>query len=179
MATARTPGHLCQVERRVEVRDGTLCRSTSPAPGSAGRISARVSSWDLREKLIEAMRRAAPKLPAEAREQFLALLSPANAAITGGVLLVWAGSHAFGVGEAADVVLLGIGAVTIGWQVVHAADDLNQFFRIAASAQSEADLDRAADHLARFISAVGIVVLMALIAKVASRLKLRGKSASG
>jgi hypothetical protein len=58
-----------------------------------------------REKLAEAMRRSLPYLPAEARGIVLQMLQPASLALIAGTLAVWAGSHFFGVGEIADLIL--------------------------------------------------------------------------
>ena len=58
------------------------------------------------ERVAEAMRRSAPLLPAAARNQVLALLEPSSTAIMAGTLVVWAGSHFFGVAEIVDVILL-------------------------------------------------------------------------
>lgn len=67
------------------------------------------------EKLAEAIRRSLPLLPAEARNQLLALLEPSSIAIISATLLIWAGSHFFGVGEIVDVLLLGVGFSLLGW----------------------------------------------------------------
>jgi hypothetical protein len=172
MAGGRNPGPICQVSRPVNVVDGTLCRAPSPNPGpiGAGPGQVDVSSWDVPRKPLEAARRAAPKLPAESREQFAALFSPVNIAITSGVFAAWGASHLIGVGEAADLILLGVGAVTIGSQVVGAARDITNFVSIAGRARTESDLDRAATHLARAVVTIGITAFVALVMRLGSRL---------
>src|SRR5262245_45512839 len=76
------------------VDDGTSCRQPSPRPGPTREFN-RLATMPAADKLLEAMRRAAPLLPAGLRDEFLGLLSPVNVAVTAGVLAVWAASHAF------------------------------------------------------------------------------------
>jgi hypothetical protein len=113
-------------------------------------------------------------LPAAARKEFEALFSPVNIGITAGVLAFWGASHFFGVGLAADVILLCVGLVTIGTQVFAAARDLADFVGIAATARTEADLDLAAGHLAQAVVTVGVTTFVALIMKAGRRLTGRG-----
>jgi hypothetical protein len=108
------------------------------------------------------------------RAQFAALFSPTNLAITGGVLAAWAASHAVGVGEAADIVLLIAGIATVGWQAVRAAHDIWDFVTIAANARSEDDLERAATHLASAVVILGVTAFVALIVKAGGKLFGRG-----
>lgn len=51
------------------------------------------------QRVGEAMRRAIPFLPGEARGAVEAMISPESLMIIAASLLLWAGSHAFGVGE--------------------------------------------------------------------------------
>jgi hypothetical protein len=109
------------------------------------------------------------------QEQFAGLFSPLNIGITGAVFAAWGASHLIGVGEAADIVLLIVGAATIGWQAVRAARDIWDFVGIAVHAQTLPDLDRAADHLARAVVAIGVAAFVALIMKAGGRLLGRAK----
>jgi hypothetical protein len=95
------------------------------------------------------------------------LLSPANLAILVGTLVVWAGSHAFGVGEAVDLVLLVGGVLFLGLAVFDVATELGNFLTVTSSARDDQDLDQAASHLARAIAIVGVAAFVALIAKFA------------
>jgi hypothetical protein len=177
VAGGRTPGPICQAGSPVNIRDGTLCQTVSPTPGSLGREGGvlHVGSWDVERKLLEAARRAGPLLPAETRDQFEALFNPVNIGITSAVLAAWGASHLFGVGEAADLVLLGVGAFTIGWQAAGAVGDIADFVSIAARARTGLDLDRAATHLARAVVTIGIAAFIALILKVGGRLVGRAR----
>lgn len=174
MASGRQPGALCQVSRPLQVEDGTLCRMPSPVPGVVGADYDPMARWSVQTKLLEAARRAIRKLPAESRDQFAALFSPANVGITAGVFAAWGASHLFGVGEAADIVMVGVGVFTLGWQSVGAMRDLADFAAIAARAETEAQLDLAATHLARAVVTIGVAAFLALVFKAGKRLFGRG-----
>jgi hypothetical protein len=169
MSGHRHPGPYSQIERPVLVIDGTLCQAATPRPGPVGLGGQSVAGWSTEEKLLGAMRRTIPKLPSEMREQFAALLSPENIAITAGVLVVWAGSHFFGVGEAVDVVLLGVGVVLLGRQAWQVGRDIGAFLARAVRAQTEEDLDQAAEHLARAVALIGVTAFVALITRAAGK----------
>ena len=55
--------------------------------------------------------RTLPKLGPEARAQLQAIIEPQSLAIIAGVLVAWVVSHAFGVGEIIDIVLLVAGVL--------------------------------------------------------------------
>src|SRR5688572_23154381 len=147
MANQRYMGPVCNVRLEMPVEDGTNARWPGTRPGVVGG-AAGVADWPLERKLLAAARRATPLLPADMQAQFAQLFEPANLAITGGILVAWAGSHAFGVGEIVDVVLLILGALTLGAAAWECARDLKRFFELAAGATAPAELDAAAQHLA-------------------------------
>ena len=167
MASQKVPGHLSQQDRRVDVVDGTLGRGAAPRPGVLG---GNVASWPLERKLIEAASRATEKLPREMQAQFAALFTPTSVAITGAVLVAWAGSHLVGVGEVVDLILLLITLGTVGWQAFQVGRDVGDFLRIAAGANTEDDLDRASVHLASAVATVGVTAFVAVIFKAGARL---------
>lgn len=169
MPGGRNPGPLSQDHRPLDVEDGTLQTTASPLPGTLGKAVVDVARWPLERKLLVAAERAANYLPAEMRDQFLALFSPACIAITSGVLVFWAGSHLYGVGEIADLVMLVVALIAIGWQAFQVAGDIGSFLSIASTAKTEDDLDRAAMRLAAAVSVLGVTVFTALIFKGASK----------
>jgi hypothetical protein len=69
------------------------------------------------DRVAESMRRALPYMPAEMRNLFEGMLRPDSIAIVTGTLIAWAGSHLFGVGEIVDIILVGIGVVSLGFAV--------------------------------------------------------------
>jgi hypothetical protein len=89
---------------------------------------------------------------------------------------VWAGSHAFGVGEIVDIVLLGIGVVALGFAVFEGAAELYDFTVGALSARSDADLEKAGRHFARAVTLLGVSTLQALLLRGQGRAVLaRGR----
>jgi hypothetical protein len=108
------------------------------------------------DKIAEAMRRSLPHLPLEARRVVEGMLRPETIAIVSGTLMVWAGSHFFGVGEMVDIILLGIGVVALGFAVFEGAGELYEFGTTALSAHSSGQLDEAGRHFARAVTLLGI-----------------------
>ena len=115
------------------------------------------------DRIGEAMRRSLPHIPTDAQAIVRSLLHPHSLAIVTGTLAVWAGSHAFGIGEIVDVVLLGIGAATLGFAVFEGASELYYFVIDAQSARTEADLEKAGQHFARAVMLLGISTLQAIL----------------
>ena len=115
------------------------------------------------DKLTEAIRRALPLLPAESRTVFSAMLRPESIAMVAGTLVAWAGSHAFGVGEIADIVLLGVGFLALGFSIFEGASEFFHFVGGAANAQSGTALDVAARHFAQAVTILGVSTVQALL----------------
>jgi hypothetical protein len=77
--------------------------------------AAEIARMSPADRIAEAMRRALPLLPSDARSVVEAMLRPESIALITGTLVLWAGSHLFGVGEMVDVVLLGAGVLAFGY----------------------------------------------------------------
>lgn len=91
------------------------------------------------------------------------MLKPETLAIVTATLVVWAGSHFFGVGEIVDVILLGVGIFSLGFAVFEGADALYKFTIGAMDARNDVDLDRAAKHFARAVTLLGISTIQAIL----------------
>jgi hypothetical protein len=128
-----------------------------------------VQSLSSQDKIGEAIQRSLPMLPGETQEQLRAMISPESLAIIAGTLIVWAGSHFFGVGEIVDIILLAVGFATLGLSVFSGAEELYNFATTAINAQTEADLDRAARHFASAVNILGISVLSAVLLRRSAR----------
>jgi hypothetical protein len=115
------------------------------------------------EKIQEAIRRSARLLPHDVAQQLEAILSPASLAVMGATIAAWAVSHAFGVGEVADVALLAIGLGFCGWGVFDGFRDLTRFVNAAVHAGSQQDLDQAASYFARAVTEIGVNLVMAIL----------------
>lgn len=146
------------------IDDGTNARAQSPSPGPIGHFES-VERLSIEDRFTKVLYLTAPKLPGEIQDEFVEVLTPANIAITVGVLAAWAASHYFGVGFIVDLILIVGGVLLLGWQVLSAAGDLYDCIKITWSAKTMQDLDSAANHLANFIAVVGVTVFMAIIAK--------------
>ena len=115
------------------------------------------------DKIGEGIRRALPHLPSETRSFINSLLQPQTLAIIAGTLIVWAGSHAFGVGEIVDIILLGVGVVALGFAVFEGASELYNFTVSALGARSDGDFEKSGRHFARAVTLLGISTLQAIL----------------
>lgn len=130
---------------------------------------AEVLEMSVTDRVGEAMRRALPLLPGEARTTVMAMLQPQALAIVAATLVVWAGSHFFGVGEIVDVILLVVGFAALGMSVFSGAGELSDFVQKAVNGRSDAELDEAAEHFAKAVSLLGISAIQALLMRGATR----------
>lgn len=128
-----------------------------------------VQSMSTQDKIGEALRRSLPLLPAEARKQVEAMLSPESLAIIGATLIAWGGSHLVGIGEIVDIILLVVGFAVLGLSVISGAQELGKFASGAVGAQTEADLDEAARHFAAAVNILGISVISAVLLRRSTR----------
>src|SRR5262249_32357797 len=96
------------------IASGRVAAKSAPALRPQSAPATGICELPLENKFAEALRRVPAKLPASVRHEFEALLSPTSLGIMAGALVVWAGSHAFGVGEVADIVLLIGGTFFLG-----------------------------------------------------------------
>ncbi|NJD05819.1 MAG: peptidoglycan-binding protein, partial [Methylococcaceae bacterium] len=137
-----------------------------------------VLTWPLEKKFTEVLTLTGSKLPGDVQKEFMMLLSPESLAMIAGTFVLLAASHAFGIGEVIDIVLLITGAYFLGRQVFEVAGDLNDFLVLTCNASDRKELDQAADHLSRVIAVIGVAAFIALL----SRVKLRkggGKAGGG
>jgi hypothetical protein len=155
----RIPGPMCVTsvgQSFVDLDTSVRTRSNVPGPTSVVTLS-------LDAKLREVLIRAAARLPGEAGDQLLALVSPESIMIMAGTLLAWAGSHLFGVGEIVDAILLAVGFITLGASVITGGKELALFASCTVSAQSGAELEAAAEHLATAVATLGIATIMTVL----------------
>lgn len=129
------------------------------------RAATEIVAWSVLEKVMRVLELTTPKLPQEVRQQFRNFFTGENLVVAGGLLAAWAVSHVFGFGEAADVVLLGVGYIFLGKAAFDAGQEFGHFLNTTATAETEQDLDRAADHLAKAIVGFGIVTFLTMLDK--------------
>ncbi|WP_224247479.1 HNH endonuclease signature motif containing protein [Hyalangium gracile] len=119
---------------------------------------------------------SSPSLAIEFKRALSELLSPENLAIAASVLVVWAASHFFGVGEVVDVILVGVAYVSIGAQGVQGLADLVEFGYDVINARRDFDLRRASEKLVRAFVLLGVEVVVALLTR---RAQIKPSSAAG
>jgi len=140
----------------------------APAPPS-------IADWSLTRRFLEVVTVLVPRhLGPELAAQFRAMLTPKNIAILVATLTAWAVSHAFGVGEAVDLILTVVGVIFMGMAVFKAGRDIGECLVITVDAKEYSDLDKAGDRLAEAIVIIGVVAFFALIARVAAKLRRSG-----
>ena len=137
-----------------------------PMRGQAsGQLSLQkpVAQMSTQEKVEAAIRLSLPLMPAEARAQLQALISPQSLAIITGTLILWAGSHFFGVGEIVDVIGLLVGFTLLGASVLEGGRSLYDFANGVVGARTEDDLKRAAQAFAHAVNVLGISAISAVL----------------
>ena len=83
-----------------------------------------------------------------------------------GILGFWLASHAVRAGQIADIILVGVGVITLGLDVIDVIKHIIGFAKVI-NARTEQDIDTASGHLADAIAIVGIeMVLEFLLSKV-------------
>ncbi len=128
-----------------------------------------VSEMSAEEKLAEVIKRAALLLPANIGKELLALLDPTTLAIVAVVVVAWAVSHFFGIGEIADVIMLIVGVISLGPIAWKAGEHLINFAYKTINGKTSEDLDQAAKDLSEAVALIGVQVVMALLLKKAPK----------
>src|SRR5882724_10536700 len=106
-------------------------------------MALNVAAMSTTDRLKEVLTRSKKNFGPDVAQAIDSLLSPTNLAILAGTLALWAGSHFFGVGEIVDVLLLIVGAFTIGWSISDVAKDMYTFADRTLNARTDADLETA------------------------------------
>jgi hypothetical protein len=134
-----------------------------------------VSGYSTAERLGEVLKRALPLLGPEARREVEKLLDPETLWVVAGVLTAWIVSHALGIGEIVDAIILGLGVLAIGLSVFEGIDALYMFGKLAIDAKSFQDLDDSAKYFARAVSILGVQAVLAVLFKGAPKTFRGGK----
>lgn len=155
------PGPVCEEPVLACFDEGTSALVCAAPPGPLD--GSPVGGWSVVDKVGSAIRRSLSRVPGQTAAKLSALLEPAALALLGGTLLAWAGSHLIGIGEAVDILMMVTGFVFLGWDAIKAVKHLVEFARLSVGANTEADLDRAADHLAQAVAIIGVDVVLAFL----------------
>jgi hypothetical protein len=140
-----------------------------------------VSQMDNTQKLRRTIEYAlsSPSLGIEIKHALSELLSPENLVIAASVMVVWAASHFFGVGEVVDAILVGVAYASIGVQGMQGLADLVEFGYDVINAKSDFDLRRASEKLVRVFTLLGVEVVVALLTRKAQIKPSAAKGAPG
>jgi hypothetical protein len=122
-----------------------------------------VAAMSIPEKLGESIRRSIPLLPDEAKALVMALLSPSSLETIAATTAIWIASHAIGIGELADLILLLGGFAMVGKSALEAGKALLVFATTASQAKSEGDLNVAAEAFAKAVILVGVTTVTAVL----------------
>ena len=169
------------VQAELPAHEEQATQHAAPAPQAVSAPApVSVADWSLTRRFHEIVTVLVVKhLKPELAAQFRAMLTPVNITILVTTLVAWAVSHAFGVGEVADVIIAVVGTIFMGLAVFKAGYDIGDCMMITVGAKEYPDLDRAADKLAEAIAILGVVAFFALIAKVGAKLRSKGSPAGG
>ncbi|TWB41878.1 hypothetical protein [Nitrospirillum pindoramense] len=124
------------------------------------------AQWSVTDRVVATLRRCVPLLPREMQQAAKSLFTRETLYWLAGFLVVWAGGHLAGYGEAIDGVLLLVGYAMVGWSVFEGLNDLGHGVVLATTAKTPHDLDEAAKRTAAGLTILTINALIALIAKV-------------
>ncbi|WP_218830736.1 hypothetical protein [Bordetella genomosp. 4] len=149
--------------------------SVQPAQLSAT-LSGPVSQWPLADRFGYVLNQSLEYMPAALQTELAGQLSGTNLAIIVGGLVIWAGSHAVGVGFVADAALIAIGFAFAGWSIFSGIKNLARFFNLTIDASSQNDLNEAAKQFAQGVMAMGVGAVIAMLTRGAGRLAPRRAS---
>jgi hypothetical protein len=144
------------------------------APASANSIEDALCSADSvpvaqmasSEKLCRSFVRAIQKLPQATTDEAHAFLTPENITLMAGMTAAWLGTQGIPiVGQVVDAALLALGVTLLAAQSAALVDSLWRYADRSRTAHSHADLDTAADHLAKAIATVGLNVVTFILTK--------------
>jgi hypothetical protein len=154
---------------RVASVRGPMSLQMVSAHGSTQVGGADVRLMSLDDRFMEVVKRLSKFLPAAAAAEIEGLFSTGTMAMLIGTLVLWAGAHYIGVGEAIDVLLVAVGFAFLGLQIFDVAKYLVKCILQTIGAKTEADLDAAAELLAKVIAIIGITALLTLVTKTVGK----------
>ena len=128
-------------------------------------VMTEIGALPLETKIKLSVQDAAGKLPADIGSELRKFVEPEALAVMVSVLTVWGLAHLLGVGFAADIVLLVVGAAALGGVAIQAGNEIAQFVSRTTNAQVNADIDAAGTHLSRAISLIGVQAVLAILLK--------------
>jgi hypothetical protein len=151
-----------------------LVSPAAAAPVPAPAPAQTVAKWSIREKIIAMFLAVPSHLAGAARAQFEAFLTPKNLALLAGFFVLVAAVQAAPVADAVvDAILTGLAWAMYGWAGLVAVRDLIEAIIKAGRAQSQADIDQAADLAASALVVLGVTLFLK---KLADRVKVENST---
>jgi hypothetical protein len=138
--------------------------ATPPDPGPRD----SVANLDLTARLLIVVERAARKLPGDLAAGLRNLVTPRSIAMFAAAIAALAIGHAFGVGEAVDVVLIALAYFIGGMAAVKGVLHLASCAVRTVSAKTGGDLDEAAAELADAVEDLGVAALTLILVRAGS-----------
>lgn len=164
------PAHAATLARPPTNASEVVLRSPAagpPAPGVPGQARSP-AEMSMTERLGAVVSRAVPLVPGEAVPHLRALLTPGALVTLASLVGIGALAQLTPAGWAIDLGLAALGVLTLGPVVFDAMDHVAAFSKGVVNAASDGDLDRAADHLAKFVALVTVNVAVAFLMKRAT-----------
>lgn len=155
------PGPICEEPVVACIDEGTAALVCMAPPGPLE--GSPVHAWSVTDRIGSAIRRSFSRLPGETAAKLASLLEPTALAVLAGTLLLWAGSHLIGIGEAIDILMMATGFIFVGWDAIKAVKHLVEFACLSMRGDTDADLDAAGDHLAQAVAIIGVDVVLAFL----------------
>ena len=111
------------------------------------------------------------------RDEFVAMIQVESVLSAAAIALAaWAVSVMFGIGAIVTAVLLVIGVGMLGLSVLSAANSLLEAAHLVVTAESDQDLEKAAEKIAHFVAVVGVASFMAVLTRLARGARKSSKS---
>ena len=122
--------------------------------------STKLSVWSLtlEERFVQTLHLVLPKLPMELEGAVKDMLCADAIAMIAGVMVVWSGSHVFGVGAAR------------GFEVLDVGNNLNDYLSMTSAAETQEHLSHASSHLVDIIVKLETEVFLAEVTKASGRI---------
>lgn len=136
------------------------------SPGVAQSEAERIARMSTGDRLAEAVKRVGNSLKPELRARVAELLTPEAIGMMVAFTAIYVASQLTPAGWVADIIaggLLVVSVLMIGSEIVTVVQNIADFARIAANAQTDADFDTAAQHLAFAITKIGVDVVLAIL----------------
>jgi hypothetical protein len=160
---ASVPGPVCEEPVLACIDEGTTALVCMAPPGVV--YGSPVSGWSTIDRVGSAIRRSFSRMPGETAAKLASLVEPSALAMLAGTLLLWAGAHLVGIGEAIDLLMVVTGFIFVGWDAIKAVKHLVEFARRSVNAETETDLDAAGEHLAQAVAIIGVDVVLAFLTR--------------